>query len=96
MGDRIFGLMAISALLIILDIYIYRSVRAIYPDWTLRNGKKFTYIWWGYSILLIIGVFISIFFNLRLTIRAIILVAFFITFVSKVVFLPFLQVYSQL
>ena len=90
MGDRIFGLMAISALLIILDIYIYRSVRAIYPDWTLRNGKKFTYVWWGYSILLIIGVFISIFFNLRLTIRAIILVAFFITFVSKVVFLPFL------
>ncbi|HEY0666630.1 MAG TPA: metallophosphoesterase [Sphingobacteriaceae bacterium] len=90
MGNKILGLVIISVILIILDIYIYRAVRALYPDWTLRNGRKFTYVWWGYSILLIMGVFISIFFNLRLTIRAVILVAFFITFVSKVFFLPFL------
>jgi uncharacterized protein len=92
MGDRIFLLVLISMLLIILDIYIYRAVRSIYPTWTLKNGKKFAYVWWGYSILLIIGVFVGIFFNLRLTIRAIILVAFFMTFVSKVFFLPFLLI----
>lgn len=92
MGDRILVLGLISILLIILDIYIYRAIRSIYPAWILKNGRKFTYVWWGYSILLIIGVFIGIFFNLRLTVRAIILVAFFITFVSKIFFLPFLLI----
>lgn len=90
MGDRIFALVGISILLLIVDFYLYRAIRAVYPDWTLKNGRKFTYVWWGYSILLITGVFTAIFFNLRLTVRAIILVAFFITFVSKVIFLPFL------
>lgn len=90
MGDKIFGLVVISAILIILDFYIYRAVKSLYPDWTLKNGRKFTYVWWGYSIFLITGVFVAIFFNLRLTIRAVVLVAFFITFVSKVIFLPFL------
>jgi uncharacterized protein len=92
MGDRIMVLVFISILLIVLDIYIYRSIRAIYPRWTLKNGRKFTYVWWGYSIFLIIGVFIGIFFNLRLTVRAVIMVAFFITFVSKIFFLPFLLI----
>lgn len=90
MGDRIVALVVISAFLLILDVYLYRAITAVYTDWKLKNGRKFTYVWWGYSIFLIMGVFIAMFFNLRLTVRAMILVAFFITFVSKVVFLPFL------
>lgn len=87
MGNRIFGLVIISVLLLIIDFYIYKAIRSVRPKWA---KKKLHYIWWGYSGLLIMGVFLSIYFNIRLTLRAIILVAFFITFISKIFFLPFL------
>lgn len=90
MGNRILGLIMVSILLIIIDIYIYRAVRSI--SWKWKNNKylSFTYIWWGYTFLLIIGVFISIFFNIKFLLRSIILVVFFLTFVSKIFILPFL------
>ena len=90
MGNRILGLIVISILLIIIDIYIYKAVRSV--SWKWKNNKylSFTYIWWGYTFLLIIGVFISIFFNIKFLLRSVILVVFFLTFVSKIVILPFL------
>ena len=90
MGNRILGLIAISILLILIDIYIYKAIRSV--SWKWKNNKylSFTYIWWGYTLLLIIGVFISIFFNIKFLLRSIILVVFFLTFVSKIFILPFL------
>lgn len=90
MGNRILGLIIISILLIIIDIYIYRSIRSVSWKWTNKKHLTFTYIWWGYSFLLIIGVFISIFFNIKFLLRSVILVMFFLTFVSKIFILPFL------
>ena len=90
MGNRILGLIIISILLIIIDIYIYRAIRSVSHKWTNKKHLKFTYIWWGYSFLLITGVFISIFFNIKFMLRSVILVAFFVTFVSKIFILPFL------
>ena len=89
MADRTFLLVIISILLLLIDWYIYRAVRAIKPGWA-KNSLP--YIWWGYSVLLIVGVFIGIFFNLRLSLRAIILVAFFMTVISKILLLPFVLV----
>jgi predicted MPP superfamily phosphohydrolase len=90
MGNRILGLIVISILLIFIDIYIYRAVRSV--SWKWKNNKylSFTNIWWGYTLLLLIGVFISIFFNIKFLLRSIILVVFFLTFVSKIFVLPFL------
>lgn len=90
MGNKIFGLVIISILLIIIDIYIYRAVRSVSWKWKDKKLLTFTYIWWGYSILLILGVFISIFFNIKFLLRSVILVVFFLTFVSKIFILPFL------
>lgn len=90
MGNRILGLIIISILLIIIDIYIYRAVRSVSWKWKNNKHLSFTYIWWGYTFLLIIGVFISIFFNIKFLLRSIILVVFFLTFVSKIFILPFL------
>lgn len=92
MADRLFGLIIISFLLLIIDIYIYKAVRSTRIFSGKRRTRAFPYIWWGYSIFLILGVFLSIFMNLRLTFRAVILVAFFITFVSKLFLLPFLLI----
>ena len=90
MGNRILGLIAISILLILIDIYIYKAIRSV--SWKWKNNKylSFTYIWWGYTLLLIIGVFISIFINIKFLLRSIILVVFFLTFVSKIFILLFL------
>jgi len=90
MSDRIIPLLIISALLLLIDYYIYKGLQTLRKNPLRKNKKLLKYIWWGYSFLLIAGVFASIFFNLRLTARAIILVAFFLTFVSKIFYLPFL------
>lgn len=89
MANRIFALVFISVLLLLLDLYLFRAIKALPFKWTPRRQKNFTYLWWGYAAFLILGVFISIYFNIRLTIRSILLVAFFLTVVSKLVFFLF-------
>ena len=92
MTNRILGLIVISVLLIIIDIYIYRSIRSVSWKWKGNKHLSFTYIWWGYTFLLLAGVFISIFLNIKFLLRSVILVVFFLTFVSKIFILPFLIV----
>ncbi len=89
MANRIFGLIIITILLIIIDIYIYSAVRSVSWKWKDKNYLTFKYIWWGYSFLLIIGVFVGIFFNIKFMVRTVILVLFFMTFISKIFILPF-------
>ena len=87
---RIIPLIVISILLLIFDLYIYKAILSIYPKWSESKANRFRYIWWGFSVFLISGVFISIFVNIPLGIRAVLLVGFFITFVSKFCFVPIL------
>jgi hypothetical protein len=90
MANRIFVLVLVIIILIIVDIYIYRAVRSVSWKWKDNNLLTFGYIWWGYSVLLIIGVFVGIFFNIRFMVRTVILMLFFMTFISKIFILPFL------
>lgn len=87
---KVFPLMMISILLLIFDLYIYKAILNIYPKWSAKKRQRFAVIWWGYTIFLITGVFISIFFNIKLGIRAVLLVGFFITVVTKFFFTPIL------
>src|SRR5690606_37686926 len=48
--------------------------------------KWFSFLWWGYSISLLIGLYISFQHPIPLMYRSIILVAFFMTAVSKFIF----------
>jgi len=90
MANRILGLIIISILLIIIDVYIYKAIRSVSWKWKGQKYLSFTYIWWGFTLILIAGVFISIFFNIKFLLRSVILVVFFLTFVSKIFILPFL------
>ena len=90
MTNRILGLIIISILLIMIDFYILKALKSVKWRWKPQKYLSFYKIWWGYTIILIIGVFISIFFNIKFLLRAIILVMFFLTFVSKIFILPFL------
>lgn len=79
-------------LLLLFDYYCWKSVLSVFKKWKPNTKKFFTITYWGYSIILIIGVFISIYLNLFLSLRAIILVAFFLTVACKIVMLPFLLI----
>jgi predicted MPP superfamily phosphohydrolase len=89
---RIAVLIPLCLLLIAFDFYFYQAVLSVFKNWKPRTRKIFGIAWWTYSLLLIAGVFAGIFLNLFLTLRAIILVAFFLTCGSKFVMLPFLLI----
>src|SRR5690606_33619939 len=74
-----------TIILLAIDVYIYLAIRGTNIRWA--KSKLFSVLWWSYSALLIIGIIISINVDIRLTVRSIILVAFFITFVSKFVYM---------
>ncbi|OAQ39248.1 DNA mismatch repair protein MutT [Pedobacter psychrophilus] len=87
---RIIPLLIISVLLLLIDFYSYKAILHTYQNWSNAVKKSFRAIWWGYTAVLLIGVYTTMIFNLDLGIRTIFLVAFFITFVSKLFFMPFL------
>lgn len=92
MANRIVLLLVISALVLLLDVYIYRGVLNAKSGWTTSTKRKFSSLWWLFSAGLVVGVFLSIYFNIRLTVRAIILVAFFLSTVAKLFFGVFLVI----
>lgn len=76
----------INALLLFLfDFYIFNALRA--TNIKFAKKKWFAFLWWGYSAALLTGVLISYKYNIPLTYRAIILVAFFLTAISKFVYI---------
>ncbi|GGE54705.1 hypothetical protein EV200_102588 [Pedobacter psychrotolerans] len=83
-------IIAACIFIIIFDIYCFRAIISVFKKWKPTTKKIFSILYWSYSILLIIGVFAGIYLNLFLTLRAIILVAFFLTVACKMAMLPFL------
>lgn len=73
-----------AVILFILDFYIFFALHA--TKIKLVHKKWFGYAWWAYSILLLTGVFIGMKYNIPLTYRSIILVAFFLTATCKFFF----------
>ncbi len=82
---KIIGLSLVALLLIAFDFYIYKAIRNIYPNWSSKKKRNFKFLWWGYTIVLLLGVLVSLAFNIPLAVRTIFLVAYFITFVTKAV-----------
>ncbi|TDO21576.1 metallophosphoesterase [Pedobacter duraquae] len=89
---RISILIPLCLLLIAFDYYFYKAVLSVFKKWQPSTKKAFTVLWWTYNLALIFGVFAGIYLNLFLTLRAIILVAFFLTCGCKLVMLPFLLI----
>lgn len=83
-------IIAASILILAFDIYCFKAIISVFKKWKPATKKIFIILYWSYSILLIIGVFAGIYLNLFLTLRAMILVAFFLTVACKVAMLPFL------
>jgi len=75
-----------------LDYYCYKAILAVFKKWKRQNKTLFTVVWWTYTTLLTIGVFAGIYLDLFLSLRAIILVAYFLTVTCKLVLVPFLVI----
>jgi len=73
-----------AVILLLLDFYIFFALRA--TNIKFVKTKWFAVLWWGYSISLLIGLIISFEYSIPLMLRSIILVAFFITAVSKFIY----------
>ncbi|TYP98357.1 hypothetical protein BC792_10111 [Sphingobacterium allocomposti] len=79
-----------AILLLLFDFYIFFALRA--TKIKIVNKRWFPFIWWGYSIGLLLGLYIAAKFNIPLMYRSIILVAFFMTAVSKFIFIIILLI----
>lgn len=77
-----------AILLLVFDFYIFFALRA--TKIKAAKTKWFSWVWWGYSIALLLGLYISAKFNLPLAYRSVILVAFFMTAASKFIFIVIL------
>ncbi|MBB5635817.1 hypothetical protein HDE68_001705 [Pedobacter cryoconitis] len=85
-------LIAGCLLIIAFDFYFVKAILSVFKNWSEKAKTRFTRIYWGVTIVLVIGVFAGIFSNLFLSLRAIILVTFFLTTACKIVMLPFLVI----
>ncbi|RZK43516.1 MAG: metallophosphoesterase [Pedobacter sp.] len=88
---KFFFLLFLCVIVLAIDLYCYKAIISTFK-WSDRAKRRFSIIWWAFSFILIIGVFAAIFLNLFLTLRAIILVAFFLSAVAKACMLPFLLI----
>ncbi|RYE18630.1 MAG: metallophosphoesterase, partial [Sphingobacteriaceae bacterium] len=87
-----FVLIGVCILLLLADFYIINGIRGALTKYSFRFVKRFTAIFWTISLLLIAGVFMSVYLNIGLGPRAAILLAFFLLLVVKVFLLPFILV----
>jgi len=85
-------LIAGCALIIAFDFYCIRAILAISKNWSTKTKRRFKVLYLSSSFLLIAGVFAGIYLNIFLSLRSIILVAFFLITACKIVLLPFLLV----
>lgn len=82
----------LSVLLLAFDYYCFRAILSVFKKWKPGTRKLFTILWWGYTFILLIGVFSTFYANLFLSLKSVILVAYFLTVACKMVLLPFLIV----
>lgn len=85
-------LIGVCILLLLADFYIINGIRGALKKYSFRFIKRFTAIFWVVSILLITGVFVSVYFNIGVGVRAAILLVFFILLIVKIFLLPFILV----
>lgn len=89
---RILFLSILCLIVIVVDFYCYKAILNVFKNWLNQTKKAFKITWWTINIVLIVGVFAAIFLNLFLSLRAVILVAFFLLSVAKLCMLPFLLI----
>jgi predicted MPP superfamily phosphohydrolase len=79
----------ISLVLLIADIYVISGVRGAFPKWRFLQGKNFARLFYAFTLLLIAGLYLSVYVKLNVGIRAAILLVFFVQVITKLTFILF-------
>jgi predicted MPP superfamily phosphohydrolase len=83
-------LIAGCLLILAFDYYFVNAALSVFKNWTEKAKQRFKRIYYGISILLMVGIFAGIYINIFLSLRAVIMVSFFLITASKIVMLLFL------
>jgi predicted MPP superfamily phosphohydrolase len=89
---RIVFLFVLCFILLLVDFYCYKAILSVFKKWHKQTKKAFKIVWWTINFTLIIGVFAALNLNLFLSLRAVMMVAFFLLSVAKLCMLPFLLI----
>jgi uncharacterized protein len=84
--------LAVIAVLLLLDLYIYNGIRGGLLKWPIVQKKWFIKAYWIISVCLIVMVLMGVYVKLGVGIRAAFLLLFFLLFVGKISLLPFLLI----
>ncbi|MGZ3981765.1 MAG: metallophosphoesterase [Mucilaginibacter sp.] len=87
-----FTMILISIILLLLDAYIIKGIRAAFAKKRFIQKPGFTRYYWIVCVFLIAGALISIYLKIPVGFRAGVLLCFFILLLLKVAFLPFILV----
>jgi len=85
-------LIAGCVLIIAFDYYFINAILSVFKSWSTKTKSTVAKIYWLITIVLIFGIFAGIFLNIFLSLRSVILVAFFLITACKIVMLPFLLI----
>ncbi len=92
MSSQLLILLGIAVFLLITDVYIISGIRGISKKWKFPHTTLFTIVYWLISVVLLVGLFLSIYLKLNVGTRAALLMVFFLIWIAKVLFLPFILV----
>ncbi|ASU32816.1 metallophosphatase [Mucilaginibacter xinganensis] len=88
-GQTLHVIFLILALLLI-DLYVLSGLRGLSGKWKFLQKVSFKRWYWMVSVLLIAGLIFVVFVKMGLVVRLAVVMAFFVVFLFKISYLPFL------
>jgi predicted MPP superfamily phosphohydrolase len=92
MEKQLPSILLICSGFLLADFYLIGGVRAGLKKWKFIQSRTFTTLYWLITVLLIMGIFMSIFLRLGLGVRSVFLLGFFLMAIGKLMFLPFILI----
>ncbi|MGF7042397.1 metallophosphoesterase [Mucilaginibacter lappiensis] len=92
MREQVLNIILIIAILLLIDLYVLHGIRGAFKKWKLPHSGDFTFLYWLLSVLLITALLLAVYINLGVGTRAGVMMVFFLIFLGKISFLPFLMI----
>src|SRR4051812_45330663 len=92
MKGQFFTILLIATILFGVDMYLENGFKAAFKKRGFVAGTRFKQIYIAFSLALILGTMVSIYFKIPVGVRAGILMVFFVLSVVKLTFLPFVLI----
>ena len=92
MENRIGTLLIVTAILLLIDYYVFQAVKSSFPSQNEKKKKWLMRGYWFVVAITIAGVFLGVFLSIGRLLRTVLFVWFFIHYFSKLFAVPFLLI----